>query len=156
VVVPVYRCVECLWALHDRLTTELGKLGHPYELVFVDDRSPDGAWGTLTELAARDEHVKLVRLSRNFGQHAAITAGIAETTGRWTVVMDCDLQDRPEEIPRLYAKAQEGYDIVYARRIGRRHSWYRRTSSAAYFKVINALLGTSFTSELGNFSIITA
>ncbi len=156
VVVPVYRCLECLRALYERLTAELRIFDGSYELVFVDDRSPDGSWRTLRELAVHDGHVKAVRLSRNFGQHAAITAGLSETTGRWVVVMDCDLQDRPEEIPRLYAKACEGFDIVFARRVGRRHPWMRRAASATYFRVLNALLGTDLSSEFGNFSIISA
>ena len=110
VVVPVYGCDECLHALHDRLTKSVASLVSSYEFVFVDDRSPDGSWETLREIAAADEHVRLVRLSRNFGQHPAITAGMAHATGEWIVVTDCDLEDPPEEIPRLYAKAQEGYD----------------------------------------------
>jgi dolichol-phosphate mannosyltransferase len=109
----------------------------------------------LTELAARDPRVRLIRLSRNFGQHAAITAGLSTARGRWTVVMDCDLQDPPEQIPRLYAKAQEGFDIVYARRTGRKHSWFRRTASSTYFRLLNLVSHTELTAEFGNFSIIS-
>ncbi|MGH2898236.1 MAG: glycosyltransferase, partial [Solirubrobacteraceae bacterium] len=80
---------------------------------------------------------RVVRLSRNFGQHAAITAGLTRARGRWTVVMDCDLQEPPEEIPRLYAKAQEGYDIVRAVREGRRHSAFRRLSASLYRRMLS-------------------
>src|SRR4051794_37617451 len=108
VVVPVYGCGDCLVALHRRLSAVLGTLTPDYELVFVDDRSKDGAWEVLSDLAARDPAVKAIRLSRNFGQHPAITAGLSEARGKWVAVTDCDLEDPPEEIPRLWAKAQEG------------------------------------------------
>src|SRR5439155_12497367 len=109
VVVPVYRCEECLEVLHERLVASLSALTDAFEIVFVDDRSPDGSGAVLSNIAARDPTVRVIRLSRNFGQQAAITAGLSRSRGRWTVVMDCDLQDPPELIPRLYAKAQEGY-----------------------------------------------
>jgi dolichol-phosphate mannosyltransferase len=154
VVIPVYRCDECLRVLYDRLTRSIAELTADYELVFIDDRSPDQGWSTLRELAALDERVKAIRLSRNFGQHRSITAGLAESTGRWVVVMDCDLQDPPEEISRLYATAQQGYDIVFARRRRRRDSRLRRATAWLYFKLMNAFLGTSIDGEYGSFSIL--
>jgi polyisoprenyl-phosphate glycosyltransferase len=155
VVIPVYRCEECLRALYDRVTRAVAEVTPRYEIVFVDDRSPDGGWSTIRELAALDPHVKAVRLSRNFGQHAAITAGLAESRGSRVVVMDCDLQDPPEEVPRLYAAAEQGYDIVFARRRSRRHSLYRRAAARLYFKLMNVFLGTSIEGEFGSFSIIS-
>ena len=155
VVVPVYGCVECLEALHARLVAVLDGITPDYEIVYVDDRSRDGAWEQLAELAGIDARVVAIRLSRNFGQHPAITAGLEHARGRWTVVMDCDLQDPPEEIPRLYEKASAGYDIVYARRSSRRHSLFRRAASATYFAILNRLAGTAFDSGFGNFSIIS-
>ena len=88
VVIPVYGCEECLHALHRRLTESVRPLVGSYEIVYVDDRSPDESWKTLREIASGDPAVQLVRLSRNFGQHPAITAGLAQTTGRWVVVTD--------------------------------------------------------------------
>jgi dolichol-phosphate mannosyltransferase len=155
VVVPVYRCEECLRALYDRVTRAVAEITPRYEIIFVDDRSPDGSWSSLRELTALDSHVKAVRLSRNFGQHAAITAGLAESRGSRVVVMDCDLQDPPEEIPRLYATAEQGYDIVFARRRSRRHSLFRRGAARLYFKLMNVFLGTSIEGEYGSFSIIS-
>jgi glycosyltransferase involved in cell wall biosynthesis len=137
VVIPVYNCAGCLRALHERLTTSLRQVTRDYEIVLVDDRSRDGAWEILGELARADRHLTVVRLSRNFGQHAAITAGLTRARGRWTVVMDCDLQEPPEEIPRLYAKAQEGYDIVRAIREGRRHSAFRRVCASLYRRMLS-------------------
>src|SRR5438128_1754369 len=111
VVVPVYGCRDCLHALHRRLSAGLASLTDSFELIFIDDRSPDDSWSVLAEIAARDRATRAFRLSRNFGQDAAITAGLSKSTGRWTVVMDCDLQESPEEIQHLYATAQDGYDI---------------------------------------------
>jgi polyisoprenyl-phosphate glycosyltransferase len=155
VVVPVYRCAECLRHLHQRLAAALAQVPGDHEIVLVDDRSPDESWGILRELAEEDHSVRVVRLSRNFGQHAAITAGIEFARGRWIVVMDCDLQDPPEDIPRLYARAQEGAEIVYARRTGRRGPWFRRIASRTYFRLLNASLGTDFDPDYGNFTIIS-
>jgi len=137
VVIPVYNCSGCLSELHARLTASLREVTPDYEIVLVDDRSTDGAWNILRELAGNDPRLRVVRLSRNFGQHAAITAGLARSTGAWTVVMDCDLQEPPEEIPRLYAKAQEGYEIVRAVRDGRKHSAFRRFSATLYRRMLS-------------------
>jgi dolichol-phosphate mannosyltransferase len=123
--------------------------------VLVDDRSPDESWDILRGLAETDGSVRLIRLSRNFGQHAAITAGIEHARGRWIAVMDCDLQDPPEDIARLYARAREGAEIVYARRTGRRGPWFRRFASRMYFRLLNASLGTNFDPDYGNFTIIS-
>jgi dolichol-phosphate mannosyltransferase len=155
VVVPVYLCRECLGTLHGRLTTTLRGLAVPYEIVFVDDASPDDAWPALAELAARDPAVRAYRFSRNFGQHAAITAGLEQCNGAWAVVMDCDLQDPPEEIPRLYRMAQSGFDVVFARRKQKKHSFFRRLAARAFFQAINFFNKTHLDGEYGSFSIIS-
>jgi polyisoprenyl-phosphate glycosyltransferase len=121
----------------------------------VDDCSPDEAWSLLEELAQCDSRVRALRLSRNFGQHAAITAGLAEAKGRWVVVMDCDLQDPPEEIPRLLATAQEGYDVVLTQRDQRRQAWHRRVGARVYFRVRNVLLGQTMDTEYSTLSVIS-
>jgi len=128
----VYGCAGCLVALHERLTSSLAQVTASYEIVFVDDRSVDGGWEVLQRLARSDERVRAFRLSRNFGQHAAITAGLGKARGEWAVVTDCDLQEAPEDIPRLWAAAGEGYDIVRTIRRGRRHSAPRRWASRLY------------------------
>jgi dolichol-phosphate mannosyltransferase len=126
-----------------------------FELVFVDDASPDGSWEVISALAAEDARVRAVRLSRNFGQHAAITAGLAESRGQMIVVMDCDLQDQPEDIPRLYETAQRGYEIVFARRERRQDSVFRRAAARAYFWLLNHLAGANIEGEYGTFSVIS-
>jgi polyisoprenyl-phosphate glycosyltransferase len=155
VVVPVYACEQALPELHRRLTDSLDWTNGSYELVFVEDRGPDDSWRTLRKLAETDPHVRAFRLSRNFGQHAAITAGLAQSRGRWTVVMDCDLQDPPEEISRLYAKAAEGYEIVLARRSRKRLPFLRRLASSLYFALLNTFAKTSIDPGHGSFSIIS-
>jgi glycosyltransferase involved in cell wall biosynthesis len=132
VVVPVYACAGCLTALHERLTRSVAEITDAYELVFVDDRSVDEGWEVLQRLARSDSHVRAFRLSRNFGQHAAITAGLAQARGRWAVVMDCDLQEAPEDIPRLWAAAREGYQVVRTIRRGRHHPPLKRLGSRVY------------------------
>lgn len=155
VVIPVYGCRSCLVALNERLRAVLFELDVSYEIVYVDDRSPDGAWDVLLDLARSDPHVRAVRLSRNFGQHSAITAGLARSKSHWTVVMDCDLQDPPESIPMLYTKAREGFDIVLARRKRKRHSGARRLAARAYIWALRLFSGTKLEGEFGALSIVS-
>jgi glycosyltransferase involved in cell wall biosynthesis len=155
VVIPVFRCTPCLRPLHARLIAALESIVDDFEVVLVDDRGGDGAWEAIQEIAEQDGRVRGVRLSRNFGQHAAITAGLSEARGAWAVVMDCDLQDPPEEIPRLYAKAREGFDIVYGRRKSKPTTLVRRLTSRLYFKALNVFTGAGIQGEFGSFSMIS-
>lgn len=152
VVVPVYACAECLVALHARLTESVRRITDRYELVFVDDRSLDDGWAVLARLARSDEHVRAFRLSRNFGQDAAITAGLSMAAGEWAVVMDCDLEEAPEDIPRLWAAAGEGYDVVRTVRKGWRHSWFRRHASRLYRRLT---LETDVRPDYSNMSLLS-
>ena len=104
----------------------LPELVSDYEVIYVDDRAPDGSWRILRKLAERDPHVIACQLSRNFGQQIAITAGLEQCSGDYVVVMDCDLQDPPEIIGKLLTTAQGGFDIVFAKR----KSAYRSTIRA--------------------------
>src|SRR5215472_5663368 len=140
VVVPVYKCAECIKPLYERIEQTLDKETPSWEVVFIDDRSPDDSWSVLAELARSSPGVRAYRLSRNFGQHAAITAGLARARGNLAVVMDCDLQDPPELIPQLLAKSREGFDIVLARRHGRPSFW-RRSMSRAYSGLMKLFFG---------------
>jgi polyisoprenyl-phosphate glycosyltransferase len=155
IVIPVYNAEGCLLALHERLTRVLSGLTTAYEIVLVDDGSLDGSWEVLVQLTKQDHRVKAFRFSRNFGQHAAITAGLAHCIGQWAILMDCDLQDPPEDVPRLYAKALEGYDIVLARRLERRHSLLRKMAARIYFGWLGFFNRTKFDYTFGSFSIIS-
>ena len=105
------------------------------------------------KLCEKNNNVKGLDLSRNFGQPYAITAGLSYSSGEWVVVLDCDLQNRPEEIPRLYHKAIEGYDIVYACRTERADKFMKRMSSIVFHKVYNYLSGLNTNKEIAEFGI---
>jgi polyisoprenyl-phosphate glycosyltransferase len=153
IISPVYKCESCIEDLIDRLTISIQSFTLDYEIIFVNDASPDQSWERLVEIAAIKPAIKLIDLSRNFGQHAAITAGLAEASGEWMVVMDCDLQDLPEEIPNLFQKAQEGYDFVLAERVSRNDTFYKRMTSKTFYAVLSYLTGTKQDTSVANFGI---
>jgi len=155
VVVPVYGCRESLEILHQRTSAVMRSIAVSYEIVLIDDCDEAGSWEVISELARADVAVRAYRLSRNFGQHAAITAGLEKSRGRWAVVMDCDLQDPPENIRDLYLKAREGYDVVLARRKRKQHSAFRTLAASLYFRLLNAAAKTHLDGEFGSFSIIS-
>jgi glycosyltransferase involved in cell wall biosynthesis len=155
IVTPVYGCVGCLDALHRRIAATLGRTGTSWELVLVDDASPDGSWARIEELATGDGRVRALQLSRNFGQHAAITAGLDAARGTWVAVMDCDLQDPPEELPRLLDVARSGYDVVLTERDHRRQAWHRRLSGRTYLAVRDRLAGVQINPQHSTLSIIS-
>jgi len=155
VVIPVYKAEKCLGELYDRLRRSLETISKDFEIVLVEDCGGDRSWNMITDLARRDHRIKGFQLSRNFGQHYAITAGLDHCNGDWVVVMDCDLQDRPEEIPRLYARALEGYEIVLARRGKRRDSVIKRVTSWLFYKTFAYLADIDYDAQAGNFRIIS-
>jgi len=155
VVVPVYGCCDSLHTLYTRLKESLSQISEEFEIIMVNDASPDNAWDAIKELVSQDDRVKGINLARNFGQHKAIAAGLAHTQGDWVVVMDCDLQDRPEEIIKLYNKAQEGYDAVFGQRINRQHSRKKKWASRAFIAVYDYLTDSKTDPTIGNFSIIS-
>ncbi|MBN2201027.1 glycosyltransferase family 2 protein [bacterium] len=153
VVIPVYGCSACLAELTARIRDSLKPVTSRFEIILVNDASPDDSWSAIRDLCKKNKRVKGVSLSRNFGQHHAITAGLDLCAGEWAVVMDCDLQDRPEEIPNLYNKAKEGYDIVLARRSSRRDSWIKKTASRAFYRILAFLTGSEQDETIANFGI---
>lgn len=155
VVVPVYRAQDSLVELHERLTQTLTSLGRSYELVFVEDCGGDDSWRVIESLA-RDPHVRAVKLSRNFGQHFAITAGLDHVDAQWVVVMDADLQDEPENIPKMYRVATEqGFDIVMTRSIAKKHAVWRRVASRLWAKGLSFLSGAAIDSRACTLSLIS-
>lgn len=155
VVVPVYKAENCLDELYRRLVAALETVTPDFEIVLVEDCGGDRSWEIIERLSAQDGRVKGIQFSRNFGQHYGITAGLDCCDGDWVVVMDCDLQDRPEEIPRLYAKAQEGYDIVLARRGVRQDPPLKRFTSWLFYKVFSYLADIEYDAQTGNFRIMS-
>lgn len=155
VVIPVYGCREALFELHRRLCESLSDLTDSFEIILVDDCCPQNSWEDIQKICKMDSKVKGIRLSRNFGQERAITAGMDYALGNYIVVMDCDLQDRPEGIKDLYHKICEGYDIVFAKRKNRKDTKKTLLLSGLFYKVFNQLSGADVNSETGNFSIIS-
>ena len=155
VVIPVYKAEGCLSELYRRLVASLEVISTNFEIILVEDCGGDQSWEIIAELSRSDSRVKGIQFSRNFGQHYGITAGIDYSSGEWVVVMDCDLQDRPEEIPRLYNKALEGHDIVLARRGKRKHSLHKRFTSWLFYQLFRYLSGMNYDGEVGNFRIMS-
>ncbi len=153
VVSPVYRAEKIVDELVRRLTIELSGITDSYEILLVEDCGPDNSWDKIVENCEKDKHVKGIKLSRNFGQHHAITAGLDSCKGDWVVVMDCDLQDQPEEIGKLYKKALEGYDIVFARRVERQDGFFKKLSSSLFYKAFSYLSGIKQDGTIANFGI---
>lgn len=155
VVVPSYGCRDCLQTLCARLEAVLSVLVETYEIVLVDDRSPDASWPIIEALAQQYRAVRGVRLSRNFGQQIAITAGLEASRGNYVVVMDCDLQDPPERIPDLYEEVRKGHDLVMAKRVERTHSAFRLAAAKTYYALMHRLTGQAVDGQYGAFSILS-
>jgi polyisoprenyl-phosphate glycosyltransferase len=155
VVVPVYNERETVDELCRRLAAVLGSLG-AYEIVLVDDGSTDGTWAALRALAAQDERLRLLRLSRNFGHQIALTAGLDTARGDAVVLIDGDLQDPPEVIPELVECWEKGYDVVYAvreRRDG--ESRVRLFAIGAFYRLFRRMAATDIPADTGDFRLLS-
>lgn len=150
---PVYMAENILEQLVSEIQATMQILKKTYEIVLVDDRSPDNSWQVMKALGTQIPEVKCVRLSRNFGQHPAIMAGLSQAKGNWMVVMDCDLQDQPKEVIKLYNKTQEGFDVVLAKRKHRQDSFFKKMSSKIFSKVYSFFTDTKYDNEVANFGI---
>lgn len=139
IISPVYRGADILEELCRQIEAAISNVVSSYEIILVDDGSPDGAWNKISELARRDPRIKGVRLARNFGQHFAITAGIDHACGKYTVLIDCDLQENPQDIPRLLAAAKDGADVVYAERKQREQGPLKTWAANCYYQIYNFL-----------------
>jgi len=153
VVVPVYMGEACLRELHRRLTEVLSSLVESHEIILVNDCSPQNDWAVIEELIAKDDRVRGIDLARNFGEQFAITAGLEHARGDWVVVMACDLQDRPEELPKMYARAREGFDVVFARRVERRDGMMKILTSRAFNRFFNFFSDIQIDPMTSNFTI---
>jgi dolichol-phosphate mannosyltransferase len=153
IISPVYRAEKILDKLVYQITDTLHEIGVTFEIILVDDRSPDNSWEVMKQLSTKFPEVKSIRLSRNFGQHPAIMAGLTKAKGEWVVVMDCDLQDQPEEINALYKKAIEGYDMVLASREVRKDNFFKILSSKIFARLYGYLTDSNFDNSVANFGI---
>jgi len=156
VVTPVYGAPGALPELTERLTSTLQSLvGNDFEIILVNDGCPFNSWHGIKQVVENNEYVVGINLSKNFGQHNAIAAGLSKAKGEWVVVMDCDLEDLPEEIPKLYKATLAGADVVFGRRVSRQNSFFKKLSSKMFSKVFNFLSGVETDHSIANFSIIS-
>jgi glycosyltransferase involved in cell wall biosynthesis len=154
VVIPVFNESLIIQELIRRIKINVKLITQDYEVLIVDDGSQDRTWELIENEAKKDKRIRGIKFSRNFGHHFAITAGIHNSTGEWVIVMDGDLQDRPEVIPDLYNKAQTGFDVVFVSRINRPESIYYRTLQRIFYKILQTLSGLNFDHRQANYSII--
>ena len=153
IVIPVYKCSQSITDLSQRLTSTLSSISNDFEIILINDNSPEDDWGVISRLSEKNHKIKGINLSRNFGQHYAITAGLENATGEWIVVMDGDLQDQPEEIPNLLQKTKEGFDIVFARREERKDGFLKKISSKLFYNLFGYLTDSKQDAAIANFGI---
>ena len=153
IISPVYNASEILNTLIERIIQNIELITDSYEIILVEDGGSDNSWEVIKDAAKLNSKIKACQLSRNFGQHYAITAGIDISDGDWLIIMDCDLQDRPEEIINLYQKANEGFDIVLARREFRKDTKLKKIYSLFFYRILGYLTGTNQDETIGNFGI---
>lgn len=156
IVIPVYNEAETLPALMDRLTKVLNGITSSYEIIFVDDGSTDDSMSILEQYRAKDSRVKILQFSRNFGHQIAITAGLDHASGEATVVMDGDLQDPPEVIPKLWEKWKERYDVVFAVREQREgESWFKLFTARMFYRLLCSISDFEIPNEAGDFRLLS-
>lgn len=156
IVSPEYKGAPMVEELVARIKAAISPITEEFEIILVNDASPDNTWDKIKGQCVLDKRVKGLNLSRNYGENYAITAGLNYVKGDWVVVMDCDLQNRPEDIPLLYAKAQEGFNIVYARRVEKKFGFFKRLSSKLYHGLLGWLSGVKQDSAVAEFGIYSS
>jgi dolichol-phosphate mannosyltransferase len=154
IVIPVFNESELIKELVKRVKLNTESITTDYEIILVDDGSNDSTWSEILREANLEKRVRGLKFSRNFGHHYAITAGLHQSSGKWVVVMDGDLQDRPEVIPQLFKKATEGFDVVFVSRQNRPEKLYYRLAQKVFYWLLRNLSGIDFDSRQANFSII--
>ncbi|MFT4850572.1 MAG: dolichol-phosphate mannosyltransferase [Polaribacter sp.] len=153
VISPVYKADTIIEELTKQIKSALKQITENYEIILVNDCSPDNSWNRIVKESENDHRVKGIHLSRNFGQHYSITAGLHYAKGDWMIVMDCDLQDNPNEISNLYNKAIDGWDIVFARRIELKSKLSKRILSSVFYRLYNYFSGLNFDGSIANYGI---
>ncbi len=153
VIIPVFGCIDTIDELYKRLIINLKKISKNYEIIFIDDSNDSNTWNKLQNISKKSKKVLCINLSRNFGQHAAVTAGLENSSGDWIVVMDCDLQDRPEEIINLVKKCERNCDIVFASRKNRNDSFLKKFSSILFYSIMTWLTNIKMDHSVSNFGL---
>jgi len=153
IVIPVFNSEQTLPELYKRLTEQFGKISQTYEIIFVDDCSIDGSWDVLQELHRKDNRVKIIHFIRNFGQHNATMSGFNYSNGDFLITLDDDLQHLPEEIPKLIAKINEGFSVVYGKYEPNNPTHIENVLSRIFQKTIHKILQIPDSVFLSSFGI---
>ncbi|MCL4133228.1 UNVERIFIED_CONTAM: hypothetical protein GTU68_057791 [Idotea baltica] len=154
IVIPIFNEEENIPNLYARLTAAAPSWKEDYEIVLVDDGSSDSSLEIMMELVQKDAHVRLIKLSRNFGHQPAISAGIQEAKGDAVVIMDGDLQDPPEELYRFLDKWREGYQVVYAIRTKRKEGFFKKIAYATFYRMLAAISEIDIPLDSGDFCVM--
>jgi dolichol-phosphate mannosyltransferase len=156
IVSPVYKAEDTIEVLVEKLAHEVTKISEQYEIILVEDGSPDRTWEIIKKICAANKKVKAIALSRNFGQHKAIIAGLEQSRGNYVAVMDCDLQDNPQYIPEMYKLLHEKrVDYVLTRKKERNQSFFRKYTGKYFFKVYNWIADNDFDENIGGFCMLS-
>ena len=155
IISPVYKADDCILELYNRLVSNAEKITEDFEIILVEDGGSDNSWEIIKQISVSDARVKGIKLSRNFGVHHAITAGLDIANGDWTFVIECDLQSPPEKMLDLYKKALEGYDVVIAKFVKRADNIFRRISSRIFWKSMSFLSGMRLDPQYGVYRIMS-
>lgn len=155
VISPVYEAASIVETLVSQLMAQLQQLTPHFEIILVEDGSKDDSWEKIVEQCAKHPQVTGIKLSRNFGQHYAVTAGLQEATGEAIVIMDCDMQDDPKHIQTLYEQFKAGYQTVFTKRIGRKHAWHKGLTAWLYNRLFRLLADKKFDLNLGSMVMIS-
>lgn len=153
IVSPVYKAENLIDNLVIRIDNALQNITPNYEIILIDDSSPDNSWKKILENCKKYSNVKGIKLSRNYGQQHALQAGLDASKGKYVVTMDCDLQDQPEEIVKLLSKAKEGFEIVVASRKNRQDDFFKKLFSRIFYSVLGYLTETKQDRTVANFVI---
>ena len=153
IVSPVYNSTKTIYTLIEEISKSVMSFTVDFEIILVDDGSTDDSWQVIENICIKNTNVKGIKLKRNYGQHEAICAGLEMSKGKWVVVLDCDLQDNPAEIPNLYSEIKDGNKIILAKRMNRKDSFLKKTSSVLFWKIISLFSKTPIHPLVGNFGI---
>lgn len=155
VVLPVYNEEENLPTLYKRTVKVLSSLSSDYEIIFVNDGSADRTKNILIDFNKKNPRIKIINFSRNFGHQTAVSAGLEHASGQAVAILDADLQDPPEILPKFFAKLGAGYDVVYAVRKKRKENIFKRMAYSLFYKIIHAIASVDIPLDSGDFCVLS-
>lgn len=155
IVSPVYKAGKIVDELVRRVSDEVSKITDRYEIILVEDCGGDDSWEKIEDNCKINPNVKGIKLSRNFGQHYAITAGLKAATGEIVIIMDCDLQDDPAYFKDLLKEFEDGYEVVFTKRIGRKHSFFKKVTAKIYNSLFRLFADKNFDLQVGSMTLIS-